>query len=146
MYLPKLSSIFFFIAVIITATLALHWYDGYRAAKEQGQDITYPEYIKEQAKAVKEGLGEIPNIVIEAQKGTDDITRGALAKIAEALFIYNLNTGEYPSAIEELLGDYIPENNKVIRNESFFYRRTGSGYEMGVTLPVSGEKYIIREK
>lgn len=146
MYLPKLSNVFFFIVVTLIATLSFYWYDGYRAAKEQGQNITYPEYIKQQVGAYKEGFGQMADIATEARQSSDDITRGALNKIAEALFMYSLDTGEYPRNIEDLVGNYIKENNKIILDESFFYRRVGVGYEMGITLPVSGETYVRREK
>lgn len=131
--------------IISLAVFGLYWYDGYDAARSQGENTTYFGYVRKQLSAIRAGLGELPSAVKDARRGRDNIVKGSMNKLQEALMLYNLNTGVYPGGIAELLSDYISDNNSLIKEPSFYYYSAGSGYEMGVTLPVSGEKYVIRQ-
>jgi len=146
MYIPRLSSALFLILGIIISTLGFHFYDGYYEAKQQGVDVSYPAYVKQRLDEIGTGLKQVPDIAAEAHRSSDDIVMGSMQKIEQALLMYNLNTNEYPADIEELLGDYLSPDNKIITQESFTYRRTAQGgYAMSIVLPVSGKKYIVSE-
>ena len=145
MYLPKFSNFFFFIVAFVFASYATYFYNGYLKEHNNGSDISYIQYVKEQVALIKEGVEQIPEMASEAAKGQDNIVEGSMQKISQALLMYNLNTGIYPNKINELLGEYINANNKLIYSETFSYKRVGSGYKMSITLPISNERYTIKE-
>lgn len=146
MYLPRFSHFILFLAAMLLAILGAHWFNGYDAARRAGEDISYPQYVRQQLSAVRAGLKELPDILRESRQSGDDVVRGSMLKLSDALEIYNINTGLYPQDISELLGDYISQRNTLIRQVDFSYQRTlDGGYEMSVILPVSGEEYVIRK-
>jgi len=145
MYIPRLSSAIFFILGLILSCLGAYFYNGYYKLKQSGEDVTYFRYVKSEISNINQGMQELPDITAEAYKSADDITIESMQKIQQALLMYNLNTETYPKKIEELLGIYLNEDNKIILQESFEYKKTTKGYYMSVVLPVSKKKYIIEE-
>jgi len=145
MYIPRLSSAIFFILGLILSCLGAHFYNGYYKAKQSGEDITYFQYVKSEISDINKGMQELPDIAAEAYKSADDITIGSMQKIEQALLMYNLNTETYPKKIEELLGSYLNEDNKIILQESFTYLKTAQGYQMSIILPVSKKRFIIKQ-
>lgn len=143
MYLPRFSHFIFFLAALMATVLGAHWYNGYYSARQKGEDVGYFQYVKEQINATAEGIEQLPDILKEAQQSGDDVLAGSMIKLSEALEIYNINNGVYPQNISELVGDYISERNMLIKQKSFYYLPTVSGYEMGIILPTSGEEYVI---
>ena len=144
MYLPRFSHFIFFLAVFALTVLAVHWYNGYYSARQKGQDVSYFQYVRQQINATSVDMRQLPGILEESRQSGDDILRGSMIKLSDALEIYNIDTGVYPPDIKELAGDYIKENNALIKRPDFYYRRVRGGYEMGVILPVSGKEYVIR--
>ena len=107
MYLPRFSHFIFFLAALILTVLAAHWYNGYYSARQKGQDVGYFQYVREQINATSEGMRQLPGILEESRQSGDDILRGSMIKLSDALEIYNIDTGVYPPDIKELAGDYI---------------------------------------
>jgi len=145
MHIPKLSNSIFMVLGLILSCLGVYFYDGYSISKKRGENTTYFGYVKNRSSQIYEGIKIIPQIAQDAQKSGDDITIGSLEKVKQALFMYSMDNARYPDNIEELLGTYLKEDNKIIKQENFFYARTSSGYNISVKLPVSGKIYSVKE-
>ena len=133
------NGIIVLIAAILTI-LSFYWLDGYDKAKMQNQDITFTDYIKIDIQKMQAAFQEIPQIIKEAIQSKDKIRVGSINKLVEALEIYDMDYGQYPQDINEIIGSYI--NSSIIEEKSFYYtpRFNGSGYKMGIMLD-SGEIY-----
>ncbi len=145
--MKKLFGMIAFLAAMAATTLGLHWYNGYDAAKRAGTATSYRSYVAEQVKVLRGGLGELPRAVGAIGESTDEALIGAMRTLEQALEIYNIDMGEYPQRIEDLVGDYLNERSIILKQESFYYERTfRGGYEAGIELPASGEWYVIEQK
>jgi len=145
MHIPKLSNSIFMVLGLILSCLGVYFYDGYSISKKRGENTTYFGYVKNRSSQIYEGIKIIPQIAQDAQKSGDDITMGSLEKVRQALFMYSMDNARYPDNIEELLGAYLKEDDKIIRQNDFFYIKTASGYKMGARLPLSNKIYSIEE-
>jgi len=145
MYLPRFSHFFFFVTTFILAILTAHWYNGYDAAKQDGYEGSYIEFVKQESKSTYSGLKELPQITQEAYQSGDDITIGSMNRLSSVLEMYQMDNNEYPRRIGDLVGEYLSEKNTLYQQESFYYHRKLNGYEMGVRLPVSGKMFVIRQ-
>jgi len=145
MHIPKLSNSIFMVLGLILSCLGVYFYDGYSISKKRGENTTYFGYVKNRSSQIYEGIKIIPQIAQDAQKSGDDITMGSLEKVRQALFMYSMDNARYPDNIEELLGTYLKEDDKIIRQNDFFYIKTASGYKMGARLPLSNKIYSIEE-
>ncbi|MDD5071257.1 MAG: hypothetical protein PHQ42_00780 [Patescibacteria group bacterium] len=136
------NGIIIFTVAIITI-LCFYWCDGYNKAKIQDETIGFGEYVKSDVVKIKEAIKEIPDILKESAESGDKVKIGSINKLAEALEIYNMEQGQYPGAIEEIIGVYI--NSGIIKEESFYYKPEfgNSGYTMGIELG-NGETYEVR--
>ena len=129
--------------IIIGTILSLHWYDTFRKIRQSGSQISFIQHIKKEAKKLTESTGLYKEILSEAKTGTINIKMGSLNTIVEAIEIYHLDNGYYPQSIDILVGDYISPKSTILQDKTFYYRKIGSNYETGITLP-NGEKYIIK--
>ncbi|MEK7497210.1 MAG: hypothetical protein AAB657_04930 [Patescibacteria group bacterium] len=90
--------------------------------------------IKGKQKALDETINELPGLTQDALKANFSIRQKSLDNIAQALDIYNMDTGKYPTKLEELIPNYI----KQLPDPKSFpltYELTRAGYELSTELP-----------
>ena len=129
-------------AVAIFTILGFYWWDGYSKARIEDGNLTFRDYFRSDIFKIKEAVKEVPDIIKESAESRDKARIGSINKLAEALVVYNMEKGQYPEKIEEIIGDYI--NSGLTKEESFYYEPEPgrNGYIMGIGLD-SGEIYEV---
>ena len=120
--------------VAILTILGFYWWDGYSKARIEDENLTFGNYVKSDVFKIKEAVKEVPDIIKESAESGDKVRIGSINKLAEALEVYNMERGQYPEDIEEIIGIYI--NSGLPKEEGFYYEPAPgeNGYVMGIRL------------
>ena len=115
--------------------------DTYTELKKEGKEIVWSNLLKSEFTKFKEKASRVTRL--------DKLARGEIKKIAvseveRALKIYYLDNKKYPLSIKELVGEYIEKDATIIQDKTFYYRKRGNGYVIGITLD-NGDKHEIKK-
>ena len=137
--LVGLVKIMLFMSFLGGSVFSLQVYDTYDKVKATNPNVRISDIIKTQGSHWIEKVKGMAQLEKQARSGIKKI---AMGEVKKAIKMYYLDHNNYPSNINELVGEYLEKDTDIIGDPSFYYRKLYNGYKVGVTLE-TGENYEI---